>query len=135
MQTVGCVDLGGTNLKAGLVRGNSVAHLTEAPVQTGDVLQQTIQCIQTLQSRMAVEMVGISVRGIIDPHAGVVREIHGSLSELIGVAVADVLQDALGVPVCLDNDARMYTTGEWLNGAGRSVDDLVVLTLGTGIGA
>jgi glucokinase len=44
------------------------------------------------------------------------------------------LEEALGVPVVIDNDVRAATWGEWQHGAGQGVDDLVCLFIGTGVG-
>jgi glucokinase len=46
----------------------------------------------------------------------------------------DLISNAVGLPATLDNDANCATYGEWWLGAGRNVDTLVGLTLGTGIG-
>ena len=44
------------------------------------------------------------------------------------------MRERFGLPVGLDNDANAAAIGEWRAGAGRGVDDLVMLTLGTGVG-
>ena len=44
------------------------------------------------------------------------------------------MHERFGIPVGLDNDANAAAIGEWRAGAGRGVDDLVMLTLGTGVG-
>jgi glucokinase len=56
------------------------------------------------------------------------------LSDLIGKPFALYLSQAFQLPVFVENDARMYTVGEMLYGAGRQIDNLFCLTLGTGIG-
>src|SRR5207253_8169174 len=53
---------------------------------------------------------------------------------LEGLSIRDELNRRLGTTVCLENDANAAAMGEKWMGAGRDVDDLVLLTLGTGVG-
>jgi glucokinase len=52
----------------------------------------------------------------------------------VEVPLAEIMRRALGLPVFLENDTNLYALGEWLRGAGRGLDHLLVLTLGTGVG-
>jgi glucokinase len=78
--------------------------------------------------------VGVAIKGIVDTRRGVVVEVNAPLDHLSGVPLADRLANVLGVPVCVENDARMYALGELHHGAGRGTENLICLTLGTGIG-
>ena len=53
---------------------------------------------------------------------------------LVDVPLRGLMHDRFSLPVGLDNDANAAAIGEWRAGAGRGVDDLVMLTLGTGLG-
>ena len=53
---------------------------------------------------------------------------------LVDFPLRDRMEDRFGLPVGLDNDANAAGIGEWRAGAGQGVDDLVMLTLGTGVG-
>jgi glucokinase len=64
---------------------------------------------------------------------GVIRN-SNNLATLEGFPIRDELSRRLGAPVILENDANAAALGEKWIGAGRGVDDLVLLTLGTGIG-
>jgi glucokinase len=50
------------------------------------------------------------------------------------VPLRDVMRESFGLPVGLDNDANAAVIGEWRAGAGRGVDNIIMLTLGTGLG-
>jgi glucokinase len=77
--------------------------------------------------------IGIGVPGFIRMKEGVISA-SNNLPYLEGVPVRDEIGRRLGTTVVLENDANAAALGEKWMGAGRDVDDLVLLTLGTGIG-
>src|SRR5438874_2426095 len=77
--------------------------------------------------------VGIGVPGFILIDKGIILG-SNNLPEFEGFPVRDVIEQKLGTSVVLENDANAAALGEKWIGAGREVDDLVLLTLGTGIG-
>lgn len=131
-------DIGGTRIKAGIVRGNVVSNLTiEALASkegTSDVLSQLVRIGKDLIAGREVFAVGMSVKGIIDPQRGVILSVYEALTASVGAPIGERLTREFGVPVRLENDARMYTLGELLYGAGRTATNMICLTLGTGVG-
>ena len=131
-------DVGGTRIKAGIVRGSvvSVLHVEPLPAQKDatSVIHALVDLGRRAQADHPAQAVGVSMKGIIDPQQGVILDVNESLSELIGLPFALELARAFRLPVFAENDARMYTAGEMLCGAGREVQNLLCLTLGTGIG-
>lgn len=82
----------------------------------------------------AVGRIGVSVPGPLDAEAGVLLD----PPNLVGWGLAPVraqLEAALGRPVALENDANAAALAEWRFGAGRGAQDLVYLTMSTGVGA
>src|SRR5438874_2776958 len=77
--------------------------------------------------------VGIGVPGFILIDKGIILG-SNNLPEFEGFPVRDVIEQKLGTSVVLENDANAAALGEKWIGAGREVQDLVLLTLGTGIG-
>jgi glucokinase len=77
--------------------------------------------------------VGIGISGFIDMAKGVIVGSHNLLG-FDDFPVRDDLSKRVGRPVILENDANAAALGEKWLGAGRDVNDLVLLTLGTGIG-
>lgn len=127
-------DIGGTRLKAGLVEGDGVSHLRVVPTPgAGPALRQGIVRLgrEVLAGERAAG-VGVSVRGIIDPARGCLLDGIPPLDELVGLPLTEWLGE-LG-DVVVENDGRMYALGEWRYGAGRGAEDMVCLTLGTGVG-
>ncbi|MBK9181184.1 MAG: ROK family protein [Acidimicrobiales bacterium] len=77
--------------------------------------------------------VGVGLPGLVDG-SGCLR-FAAHLPGVVDVPFTALLGQRLGVPVVTENDATCATAAEWRLGAGRGVDDLVLVTLGTGIGA
>jgi glucokinase len=76
--------------------------------------------------------VGVGLPGLVTP-TGVLRAAP-NLPDVVEAPLGELLSRRLGVPVHLDNDATCATLAEWRTGSGRGVHDLMVVTLGTGIG-
>jgi glucokinase len=131
-------DIGGTRIKAGIVQGSVVSNLAIEALAgkggTSDVLSQIVQIGKRLIAGREVAAVGMSVKGIIDSHHGVILSVNEALTSSVGVPITERLMHEFGVPTRFENDARMYTLGELLYGAGRAATNMICLTLGTGVG-
>lgn len=135
------VDLGGTNLRAAAITrsGEAIAKISgRAQLSQGrdTVVDDIVACIEKLRSDCGsgdLKGVGIGVPGFILMETGVILG-SNNLPEFEGFPVRDVIEKKLGTSVILENDANAAALGEKWIGAGRDVEDLVLLTLGTGIG-
>ncbi len=135
------VDLGGTNLRAAAVdaAGQVLARISEtANFSAGPeyVVTEIARIVEEVRQRLGPASllgVGIGVPGYIDIEAGVVLGAV-NLPGFVGFPVRDRIQQHLGTPIILENDANAAALGEMWLGAGRDVKDLILLTLGTGIG-
>jgi glucokinase len=129
------VDLGGTKIATGSVDadgGLHQRHEVPTPVESQDALLDGIVAAVEPLAGEDVGAVGIGVPSVIDPGTG---KALGSVNiPLRDLALGDVLRERLGVPVVVGNDANVAALAEWKLGAGRDADDLVMLTLGTGVG-
>ncbi|GMV04840.1 MAG: glucokinase [Gemmatimonadota bacterium] len=141
------LDIGGTNVVAGLVPaegGKPVSLRTRGTPSLGP--QDAVVPELAAMVRQVVEEglmkagsdpgevlgIGIGSPGPLDMDAGVVLDAFNlGWKEL---RIRDALADATGLPASLDNDANCATWGEYWQGAGRGVRNLVGVTLGTGIG-
>jgi len=135
------VDLGGTNLRAAAI-DRSGKMLDKISGSTGfsegrdAVLGDIAAAVQTLRERYgagALAGIGVGVPGFIRMKDGYVTS-SNNLPYLENFPVRDEISRRLGTFVILENDANAAALGEKWMGAGRDVDDLVLLTLGTGIG-
>jgi glucokinase len=135
------VDLGGTNLRVAAVDTNGVmlervslpADYSGGPGRVVEHIIETLEQIRASLGRTRLGGVGVGVPGFIDIEHGVVLE-ASNLPGFTGFAIRDELQRRLDTLVVLENDANAAALGEMWMGAGRGVKDLILLTLGTGIG-
>ena len=135
------LDLGGTNLRAAAVdRGGRLLDRVSRPTEAGAgreaILSAMVEAIETLRQRngeRGLAGIGIAVPGFISSAEGVVHN-SNNLTSLEGFPVRKELSRRLNTAVILENDANAAALGEWWQGAGRGVDNLVLLTLGTGVG-
>jgi len=132
------IDLGGTAIKAGAItsEGKIVASLqipTDLQRGAPDVLDRMAQLAHELGAQSCV---GLGVPGLIDQTVGGVQQ-SPNLAVIQGVPLVTELARRLKLPtsgVQLENDANAAAIGEHWLGRGRSQQDFLLLTLGTGVG-
>ncbi len=138
------IDIGGTKTHMALGRADG-ALLREAHLEdwTSGDLERDLARISTTARELlaaagvearALEAVGVSAPGPLDPVAGVIRDAP-NLPGWHEVAIRARLEAALGRPVRLENDANAAALAEWRFGAGRGARAFVFLTMSTGVGA
>lgn len=137
------IDLGGTNLKLGLVTGDGriverLSRPTEATRGPDFVMGQMVEAVRDLAKIAGVPLaeiagIGVGAPGPLDTKAGVVI-FAPNMPGWTQVPVVETLKRALSRPVRLENDANMAAYGEFRCGAGSTVRDMIMLTLGTGVG-
>lgn len=135
------LDLGGSNLRAAAITpsGEMLAKISGAAQFSqgrGAVVADMIDSITRLEDQCGaadLEGIGIAVAGFIDiPNGFIIDSVN--LPGFDRFPVRDEIARRLGKPVILENDANAAALGEKWMGAGKDVDDLVLVTLGTGIG-
>lgn len=135
------VDLGGTNLRAAAISKegkilDKVSVDTNAAGGREAVINDIVQSITGLRLKQTgnrLAGVGIGVPGFILLEKGFILG-SNNLPYLEDFPVRDEIEKRLGTPVILENDANAAALGEKWMGAGKDVNDLVLLTLGTGVG-
>ncbi len=129
------VDLGGTKILAGVVARDGVIVRRHERATPQDAQEHVIAELEAAIAELlddSVGAIGFGVPSPIDQARGVV--VHCPNLPLEDAPLRDHMRERFGVPVGLDNDANAAAIGEWRAGGGRGVDDLVMLTLGTGVG-
>lgn len=135
------VDLGGTNLRAAAVsRDGKLLQKVSAstPVNAGreaviEGIANAIDALRQELGRNGLAGVGVGIPGFILMDEGVVAGAP-NLPDFVNYPIRDAIEQRLGTRVILENDANAAALGEKRMGAGRDVNDLILLTLGTGIG-
>jgi glucokinase len=132
------VDAGGTKLLAGVVHEDlTVGHRVRRLWSGGDraeVLDTMVEAVSEARGTApGVSAVGFGIPALLDFEAGVaVSSVHLPLEEL---PFRELMQERLGLPVYVDNDANLAALAEQRVGAARGALNVVMLTLGTGIGS
>jgi len=137
------IDLGGTFIKfVATDRQGSASEILQLPTVTGDgpegLVEQMVRGARKVMdenglSSEQVRGVGVGSPGPLDLEAGLVIA-SPNIPGMKNTPLRDMVGDLLGLPVALENDANAAAYGEYVSGAGKDADDLVVLTLGTGVG-
>jgi len=135
------LDLGGTNLRAAALDRSGtildkISGSTDFSAGRDAVMTDMVDAISRLREKHGaggLAGIGIGVPGFIAFQEGVIRN-SNNLPFLENFPIRDEIERRLASFVILENDANAAALGEKWMGAGRAVDDLVLLTLGTGIG-
>jgi glucokinase len=129
------VDLGGTKIAAGVLDADGnlhERHEVPTPVESQDALLDGIARAVEPLLRSRAAAIGIGIPSVIDRSTG--RALGSVNIPLKDFALADAIATRFGIPVSLENDANLAALAEWKLGAGRGAENIVVLTLGTGVG-
>jgi glucokinase len=129
------VDLGGTKILAGVVaRDGAIVrrHERATPHDSQDSVVRELEAAVSELMSDEIAAIGFGAPSPIDQRRGVVVEcVNLPLEDF---ALRDAMAGRFDLPIGLDNDANAAAIGEWRAGAGRGVDNLVMLTIGTGLG-
>ncbi len=137
------LDLGGTRIKIGIIDGGTLIADSIIDAFSGGGLVRRLQAIESeisaLLTKSAVQVgsvggIGISIPGIVDSSEMRLLSVNEKYADAVGFDFAGWARKKWGLPLVLENDARSALIGEWQYGAGRGCDNLVMVTLGTGIG-
>ena len=134
-------DIGGTRLKSGVVRvDGTVERATLEDTSRGGFHDVVLPLLRS-HAREHIEVtgpgcagIGIGLPGLVETGFGS-RYLPGKVLGIEGFPLRATLEEEFGVPVRCVNDGAAATLAEWRFGAARGVDDVVGLTLGTGVGS
>src|SRR5581483_3208483 len=130
------VDIGGTKLLAVAAtgKGEIVAERRQATPAGADAVLSAMALVvaDLLAAAPRIAAVGVGLPGLVDLDGAI--HYAPNLPGFVGVPARERLAARLPVPVAVDNDANVAALGEVLHGAGRGRREVLVVTLGTGIG-
>ncbi|HDY73686.1 MAG TPA: ROK family protein [Euryarchaeota archaeon] len=132
------IDLGGTKVEAALLDGegklvSDLRYQTQADKGAENIVSELLNAVETLQTEAGVSAsaVGVGVAGQVNLTGEVLSAPNLPFKN---TRLQERLASKTGLPVIVTNDVRAATFGEWWFGAGKGVDDLVVMFVGTGVG-
>jgi len=129
------IDIGGTKIAGGVVAadGRIIDRLrVSTPTDTADLAQAVARMVGELAARHDVHAVGVAAAGYIDRSRSVM--LHSPNIDWHNAPLRDEFEARIGRPVTLENDANAAGWGEYRFGAGKGSTDMVMVTLGTGVG-
>jgi glucokinase len=138
-------DAGGTRIKLGVVRGGQLLARSEIDAEPKNGLAAAIKriakavpplCRKAGAEQKSLRGLGLSFPGIIGPRTGkILSTPAGKFNDSKNLDVPELVKKLLGLPTRICNDANAALAGEWHFGAARGCRSVVMMTLGTGIGA
>jgi glucokinase len=129
------VDVGGTKIAAGAIdREGRIERRVEQPTPTASEEELLAVLDEIVESLLGEEVatLGFGLPSTIDQRTG--RAVSSVHIPLVDIDFRDRVYERFSLPVAIDNDANAAAIAEWRVGAGRGARDMIMLTLGTGIG-
>ena len=135
------IDIGGTAVKMGLIDQAGTIHARHEASVCYDSYQTPILTTVIREAKAflarenaAIEGIGVSATGQVDDRAGVVIGTNGKIPHYEGSQIKREMEAEFGVPVFALNDANAAALGECFIGRAKGVENVLMITLGTGVG-
>ena len=136
------IDLGGTRIKTGIMANGRLEAIKIIEPAPGTPLQDYLELIgsdiRELQEDTGIVQItgmGLAFPGLVDPEKNIVIDTSRKYDDAPTLDLTQWAMDVFGLPLRLENDARLACLGEWKYGAGKESTDMVMCTLGTGVGS
>lgn len=136
------IDLGGTNIKAGVVNENyeiiakaTTKTLLPRPAEEicADMAKVSLEAVEQAGLTLDdIESVGIGTPGTANSETGIIE--YSNNLGFLNLPVVEIMQKHINKPVYVENDANAAAYGEYVAGAAKGANDAVCITLGTGVG-
>ncbi len=131
------VDVGGTSICVGLIKGDVVVEYYEASTDafrnSEEILNTTICLIQRAIKSDTIG-IGVGVPGLVDVNEGIIYNIN-NIPSWRNYPLRSRLYDEFKIPVFINNDANCFALGEFFFGKGKGFKSMVAVTIGTGLGS
>ena len=131
------IDLGGTNISAGLIIKNELQEISSVKINAQgsaeEVLQELFSATDPLIND-SVTAIGIGVPGLVDLQNAVVFDVV-HIPSWKKVPLQKWMEERYHLPVRINNDANCFALGEFYFGKGRDCNSMIGLTIGTGLGS
>ncbi|MFH1612281.1 MAG: ROK family glucokinase [bacterium] len=138
------IDLGGTDIKAGIINTNGKILFTKS-ISTDalsgsekvilNIKKLIAECLEfSKKEKIKISGIGLGSPGLVDDQKGIIIGGAINISEWKNIRLANILKKEFKLNTYLDNDVNMVVLGEYFFGAGKNTTNCVCITLGTGIG-
>jgi len=138
------IDIGGTFIKIGIVKNNKIIDNASikaySKIGIKHSLAEAEKTINILLSKHSISNdkiggIGVGFPGLVDSAMMRVLSVNKKYYDAVGFDFVKWGKETYNAPLFLENDARVALLGEWKYGAGKGKDNVVMLTLGTGVGS
>ena len=138
------MDLGGTKIKLGLVKDGKILCTADTDANSKNGLSERLPVIKNLMNDLlaqsginlnAVAGIGISIPGIVDSKQKKILSIDNKFNDAPALDLSAWAYENWQIQIQLENDARSALIGEWQYGKGKGYDNVVLMTIGTGVGS
>lgn len=131
------IDLGATNIRGAVVSNGTPGAITSKRIKKNGTEQEVLEDVYMLIDGLIdseVKAIGIGVPSVVDVKLGIVYDVV-HIPSWKEVHLKKLLESRYHLPVFVNNDANCFTLGEYYFGKGKGVEDMIGLTIGTGLGA
>jgi glucokinase len=131
------IDLGGTNVRAGIVHENALQKIISKRINAKGTAEEVLQELFSITDQLidsSITSIGIGVPGLINAEEGMVYDVV-YIPSWKQVPLQKWMEDRYHIPVFVDNDANCFALGEFYFGKGRGFNSMIGLTIGTGLGS
>jgi glucokinase len=133
------IDIGGTKIKSLALEGpekilaefETPSFANEGPQNVRQAIKQCVRHYESL--RIPFSKIGIGCAGSVDSKRGIVRN-SPNFSDWKNISIREWIETDFDLPSTIDNDANCAVYAEWKQGNGKGHQNIILLTLGTGIG-
>jgi glucokinase len=131
------VDIGGTNLRAGIESGGAITRQNRTLLKNKESLSSTLDQLMELirpLTKYPVKGIGIGVPSVVDISKGIVYNVM-NIPSWEEVALRDIIQNEFNLPVSINNDVNCFVLGEHRFGVARKFRSVIGMAIGTGLGS
>lgn len=137
MKSIIGIDLGGTNLRCGIVKEEGLERALSEKINSGGSEEEVLEQLFGLADRVmddSVEAIGIGVPSVVDTEKGIVYDVQ-NIPSWKEVPLKKLMEERYELPVMVNNDANCFALAEYYFGGGKDENSMIGLTVGTGLGA
>jgi len=131
------IDLGATNIRAGMVSGSDLTEIKSRRIHSSGTVEQVLNDIYSITDGLIesdLTAIGIGVPSVVDVDNGIVYDVQ-YIPSWKEVHLKKIMEERYKVPVLVNNDANCFAIGEYYFGKGAGSENMIGLTIGTGLGA
>jgi glucokinase len=131
------IDLGATNIRGAVVDNETISAITSRRIHTKGTEEEVLDDVYSLVDALIkddVKAIGIGVPSVVDVKKGIVYDVV-HIPSWKEVHLKELLENRYHISVFVNNDANCFALGEYYFGKGKGVDNMIGLTIGTGVGA